>query len=372
MAEKKEKAAPEEVKETLEEAAEAKEEVKEAAPAEEKKAEKKAEKKEKPAKKGAGKMPVIIAAAGVLVVALVVVLLAVISGSGAVSAFNEGAAALKNKAEYQESFTAAYSKSKLALFMPKAQKNQIAEQYILRVLCENNDFYTASKIMKKMDDEQKAKLFKAEGSLALCFEGEIATFGKYNTDNDPKNGAEDLEWIVLDVVEDKNTGRARAFIMTKEVINSPKGWNKFESNGSFYKDSNLYDWCEKDFYPTFKMQDSSLEERILYMNVETEDASDGSDSGEAVPAHAYAPSKQEIETYLTGDLAQFIAAEATATAKGAGVKPATYFLRNCGIKEDGIQRAAGVNKDGEILEGMSMANTQTGVRVCINVDLGEF
>jgi hypothetical protein len=160
--------------------------------------------------------------------------------------------------------------------------------------------------------------------------------------------------------------------MTKDVIDSPNGWNQFESNGSSYAESNLHSWCEKDFYPTFYMQEDGLQERILYMSIETEDASDGSDSGEAVAAHAYAPSKQELETYLVGDLAQYLAAEATQTAKGKGVKPATYYLRNCGIKEDGIQRATGVNKNGEILEGMSTANNQTGVRVCMNVDLGEF
>jgi hypothetical protein len=226
--------------------------------------------------------------------------------------------------------------------------------------------------VEKMNAEKKASILNENGNLALCFKGAIAKFGAYNTDNDPKNGAEPLEWIVLDVIKDKSTGKARAFIMTKDVIDSPNGWNRFESESTSYAESNLHDWCEKDFYLTFSMQEDGLHEKILYMKVETEDASDGSDSGEAVAAHAYAPSKQDLEKYLVGDLAQYIAAEATATAKGKGVRPATYYLRNCGIKEDGVQRASGVNKEGEILEGMSISNSQTGVRVCMNVDLGEF
>ena len=83
--------------------------------------------------------------------------------------------------------------------------------------------------------------------------------------------------------------------------------------------------------------------------------------------------REELETYLKGDLEQYIIASATPAAKAKGLVSAgadrltSYYLRNTGVKEDDIQWASGVDKDGVFQEGFG---SNSGARVCINIDLG--
>ncbi len=365
----KEKTIPEaeEVKtEAAEEVQAEAEEVKEA-PAEEVKAEEvKAEKKEKAPKekKNGGKKGLIIGAviAAVVVIALVVV--TIVMGT------------LSNNAYLAKDYTAAYNNSKLALFQAKNDKNIIAKAYVIEVLCKEGKYFTGAQIIEKttLSDKEKDAIYKAEPELALCVPGQVVKFGKFETDNNVANGPEDLEWIVLDVI--KENGKARALIVTKDVIASPDGWNKINESNTFYSESNLNSWCE-DFFASFTQYDVGLREKMLAVSVETEDSSTGVDSGEAVAAYAYALSKEDLETYFADDLAQFIKASPTAAAKAQGVtsygkdKTAVYYLRNAGKIEDGTQWACGVNKNGEVDEGLSSTSGSYGARVCVNIDLGE-
>lgn len=366
----KEKTTPEaeEVKAEEVKAEEAKtEEVKaEEAPAEEK-VEKKEEKKEKAPKekKPAGKkLPIIICAVVALVIVAVVVL-AIVMGSMATGAYKNG------------DYAAAYSNSKLALFLSGKDKDIIAEAYVTEVLCKEGKYFTAAEILDKtsLSDEDKNEIYASQPELALCVPGQIVKFGKYESDNNAANGAEDLEWIVLDVTEEG--GKARALIMTKEVVGNPGGWNKYSDGNTFYSASNLNDWCESEFYNTFVSNDITLRDKILMVNISTADSSTGVDSGEDVQVHAYAPAKEEFDKYLTGDLAQYIKASPTASAKAAGVtaygkdKTAVYYLRNIGNVENDAQWASGIDKEGAFQESLSMSGSSTGARVCINVDLGE-
>lgn len=358
---KAEEAAPAAEVETKEETA-TPETVEEPKKEEPKKEEPKKEEPKKAAKKG-GKTGLII---GIVAAALVVVLLVltVVMGTMATGAYKSG------------DYAKAYSNSKLALFLAKGDKNIIAQAYIEQVLCKEGKYFTAAEILEKtsLTEEEKGKIYASDAALALCKEGQVVKFGKYETDNNAANGPEDLEWIVLEVT--KEGGRARALIMTKDVVGNPGGWNKFSDTNTFYSESNLNSWCE-DFYASFTMYDASLKDKILLMKVSTADSSTGVDSGEDVEAYAYAPAKEDLDKYLTGDLAQYIKASPTDSAKAAGVtaygkdKTAVYFLRNIGNKENDAQWAAGIDKEGAFQEGLSMSGTATGTRVCINVDLGE-
>lgn len=337
-----------------------------AAPAaEEAKEEVKAEtKKEKAPKKG-GKIGLIVAAAVIVVAVVAFAVLAFVSGSGAVSAFNA------------KDYTAAYEKTGLAFFMSADDKNAIAEKYVTEVLCKEGRYYEAAGILEKttLSAEKIADICKKDSFLGLCVKGQIVTFGKYEIDGDAANGPEDLEWIVLDVVEEG--GIARALIMTKDVVGAPGGWNSSSSASTFYGESTLYEWCNVDFYNDFTKYDVNIKNKVLKTTVKTEDSSGGVDSGEDVQAYAFAPSTQEIEKYLTGDLAQYKIASATKAATKAGVTgfgktgAATYLVRNIGNNTDGGQWAAGYTKDGKFEEGLSMTGTSSGARVCMNIYLGK-
>ncbi|MBR7164957.1 MAG: hypothetical protein IKD18_01640, partial [Clostridia bacterium] len=325
------------------------------------------EKKEAPKapkeKKGGKKLPIIIAAiVAVVIIAFVVV--AFVMGSSAINAYGA------------KDYAAAYNNSKLALFMSADDKNVIKEAYVKEVLCKEEKYFTAAEILEKssMTEEKKNEIYASNPALALCKEGQIVKFGKYESDNNAANGPEDVEWIVLEVT--KENGKARALLLSKDIIGAPGGWNKTDGN-TFYSASNLHDWCESDFYLTFTMYDASLKDKILKMKVATADSSTGVDSGEDVAAHAYAPAKEDLDKYLTGDLAKYIIASPTASAKAAGVtaygkeQAAQYYLRNVGNVENNAQWAAGIDKKGAFNEGLAMSGNATGARVCINVDLGE-
>lgn len=340
---------------------EAAEEAKEAAPvAEEPKAEVKAE----PKKKG-GKLGIIIAAAVVAVVLVAGVVLAFLSGNQAITAF-------KGK-KYED----AYSKTKLALFMSAKDKNLIAEKYVLEVLCPEGKYYEGMKVLEasKMTEKEKTEVYSQNGYLGLCKAGQVVKFGQYETDGDAANGPEDLEWVVMDVYE--TGGKAVALIMTKDVVGTCGGWNRGGSNNTFYAQSQLNEWCNVDFFNDFTKYDVTLKNKLLMKTVSTEDSTGGVDSGEDVKVVAYAPSTQEIEKYLTGDLAQYKKAGATTAAAKEGVtafgkeKTSNYFVRNIGNNTDGAQWAAGYDKEGVFQEGMSMSGSTTGCRVCVNVYLGE-
>ncbi|MBR5295107.1 MAG: hypothetical protein IKU24_00790, partial [Clostridia bacterium] len=294
--------------------------------------------------------------AAVVVVALVV--LTIVMGTLSTNAYVAG------------DYTAAYNNSKLALFQAKGDKNIIAKAYVVEVLCKEGKYFTGAEIIKKstLSDKEKAAIYKAEPELALCVPGQIVTFGKYEVDNNVANGAEDLEWIVLDVI--KADGKARALLVTKDVVASPDGWNKLNESNASYANSNLNSWCE-EFYSILVQNDVTLGNKLLKVSVETKD------SGDPVAAYAYALSKADIETYFVDDLAQYIKATPTAAAKAKGVtaygkdKTAIYYLRDAGKVEGGTQWACGINKEGVVDDGLSTTSGNYGARVCINVNLGE-
>ncbi len=320
------------------------------------------EKKEVPKAKKA--LPVIIAAAAVAVLVVAFVVVAFVMGSSAIKAYGA------------KDYAGAYNNSKLALFMSASDKNVIKEAYIKEVLCKEEKFFAAAEILENssMTEEKKNEIYASNSSLALCKAGQIVKFGKYEGDNNHANGPEEVEWIVLDVV--KEGGRARALLLSKNIIGAPGGWNKADGN-TFYSASNLHDWCENDFYPTFTMYDASLQGKILKMKISTADSSSGVDSGEDVVAHAYAPAKEDLDKYLTGELAQYISASPTISAKASGViaygkdQIAQYYLRNAGNFENNAQWVSGIDKKGVFNEGLASTGNASGARVCINVDLGE-
>lgn len=372
MADKEEKIIPEaeeaKTEAPVEEAApveevapEAKEEKKEVKKEKKEKKEPKAKKEKAEKKPFPVKLVAIIGGAviGVAVIALLIV--ALVSGSSAISAYNA------------KDYEKAYNSTKMAWFMNGSDKDVVKEAYITNVLCPDGQYIKAYEIMQgsSMSQDKKDALMKKNSGLALCEPGQVVTFGKYEQDGKTSNGAEDVEWIVLDVI--KEDGFSRALLLSKNILGSSGGWG----TKTTYADSDLHSWCDTTFFNAFAMNVEGTREKVLKVSISTPDSSDGNDSGPDVVAQAYAPSKQEIETYLTGDLAQYIKAGATAYGKKGGVTAvgkdmeASYYVRNIGTKDGDDQFAAGYTKDGEFKEGFSMSGAAIGSRVCINVNLGE-
>lgn len=323
------------------------------------------EKKEK--KKGKGGLIATIVIVAVLVLAI---------GGAALFAFlsgNQAVAAYKDK-KYEE----AYDKSQFAFFLNANDKDCINFCYINDVLYPNGDYYKAAGIADTIAlEEAKTRLAEDCPLLQICKVGNVAVVGKYEKDATAENGQEDLEWIVASINDDGNGGKY-ATLITKDIVNSPEGWNRGSSANTKYSESNLNDWCQT-FYSEMTMSDASLDAKILKVNVVTGD--------DKVAAKAYAPSKEELESLLTGDLAQYLKAESTVAAEGTAAGDAAtggseegeegeegeieetklvtaYYVRNASA--DGI----GGYKDGAYVNNLAANDKTVGTRVCINVKLG--
>ncbi len=372
MADLEEKVIPE-AEEAKEETAAPAEEAKaeEAAPAEEKKEKKEKKEKAPKAKKKGG-------AVAVIVIALVLVLAA---GGAALFAFLSGNQAVEayKKKKYED----AYEKSKFAFFLNAADKDCIDFAYVSEVLYPEGNIYQAAEIADTIEmEEAKARLDENCPHLKLCKEGQIATFGKYETDATAENGQEALEWVVMDISE--TGGRKVALLVTKDIVGTPGGWNRSGSNTK-YSESNLNEWCST-FYSELTMSDAALDAMVFKIGVKTGD--------DSVNAKAFAPSKEELEQYLTGDLAQYLNATSTIAAEGSLVDNSTaggsaegeegedleegavgeeeqapkivsYYVRNASA--DGI----GGFTNGAYVNNLSATDKTIGTRVCINVNLGE-
>ena len=81
-------------------------------------------------------------------------------------------------------------------------------------------------------------------SLITSQPNDIFTFGSYEQDNNPKNGKEDIEWVVLYVDELD----AKALLVSKNVLDS----QPFDSNNaaSTFTSSSLYAWLQDSFAST--------------------------------------------------------------------------------------------------------------------------
>jgi len=353
-------------KEKMTPEAEVAEQVVAATPAEEKAEEQAApetQKEAKPKKKKGGLI------AAIAVIALVIVAVGAFCGFAFLS--NSQAIA----AYHAKDFATAYNKIGSAFFMTENDKNIITEKYVLEVLCKEGKYYEGRKILEAstIAEERLQKIYAQDPEFAFYKIGQIVKFGKYETDGDMTNGAEELQWVVLDVIEED--GVLKAVLMTKKIVGTCENWNRLTPNNTFYAKSEVNDWCNVEFYNTFTMADFNLKSKILKTVVSTEDSSGGVDSGEDVEAFAYAPSTQQIENALKGELAKYKQASVTPAAAKAGVTGygknayGAYYVRNIGNNVDGTQYAAGYDKEGAFQELISMQSPATGLRVCITVEV---
>lgn len=92
--------------------------------------------------------------------------------------------------------------------------------------------------------EQKAALERDLPCLAVlnAKEGDIITFGKYEQDNNLDNGAENIEWIVL------NNGGGRAFLVSRHILDT-RTYSADESDGLDLETWLSTSFADTAFYP---------------------------------------------------------------------------------------------------------------------------
>lgn len=189
------------------------------------------------------------------------------------------------------------------------------------------------------------------GSLNISTVGQVVTFGKYEQDNDTANGAEAIDWIVLDIQGDY------ALVISQKVLDA-KAFSADTSAGVTWADSSIRAWLCGDFMSTAFTEDErnrictinqdDNKDTVFLLSVEDAEKYFESDSDRVAVATAYATSN--------GVYASLRYTEDKASFNGA----CRWWLRTADSENALAQR---VRNTGDILHvGIDVTSDDIGVR----------
>ena len=181
--------------------------------------------------------------------------------------------------------------------------------------------------------------------------GDTYTFGTYEQDNDTSNGAEEIEWIVLDKDDDK------VLLISRYVLDCLP-YNTTEE-ADIWEDCSLREWLNGSFLKTAFSADDS--EQIVTSTVRP----DGSaDLGYETKDRVFLPGVSEIEAYFGSLEGRRCKPTKYAIAKGANTSATndccSWWLRSRG---NFTNSAAFIDTDGFVFEdGIAVDVDHIGVR----------
>lgn len=192
--------------------------------------------------------------------------------------------------------------------------------------------------------------------------GNTVLFGSYEQDGDEGNGAEAIEWIVLD----KEDGKL--LLLSKYVLDA-RGYAGAWYNVT-WEDSNLRFWLNESFYKnafTETEQDQILQTQVLNEN----NPEYGTKGGNDTIDHIFLLSLDEVDRYLSNYLVRM--AKGTAYALDSNlwtwIGAAYWWLRSPGYSSIS---AALVLLNGAVYgNGLSVNYTDIGVRPALWVSIDE-
>ena len=199
--------------------------------------------------------------------------------------------------------------------------------------------------------------------------GDIITFGTYEQDNDSSNGAEPVEWLVLDVVDGK-----AALLISVYGLDAKQYNNGLDS--ITWENCLLRKWLNEDFYAAaFSEEEKS---RILTTHLANDDnAKFGTAGGNDTEDKLYLLSYADVNKYFDSNEAKQCAPTAFAVANGVeesfyakiGDKPTSvWWLRSPGSNSIYV---SGVRENGNADEGgFAVTNTTIAVRPVMWIAIG--
>ena len=131
-------------------------------------------------------------------------------------------------------------------------KDQINEnKYNEAVALANNEAYDeAILIFDSLDDYKDSANLSQKYMLLICDVGDVVTFGKYEQDNNLENGAEAIEWIVLERTDE------RALLISKYSLDSLP-FNNTAVHVT-WANSTIRSWLNQEFFnSTFSENEKS-------------------------------------------------------------------------------------------------------------------
>ena len=190
--------------------------------------------------------------------------------------------------------------------------------------------------------------------------GDTFFFGETEQDNILENGAEPIEWIVLEKTEDK------AFVISKKVLE----WLTFSKyDDEMYDDDNAYTWDiernQQRIWLTNELYTNGFSENEKEIILLTHNAADELHLGEYVD-YLYVPSQEEVEEYMLD--VQMRKAEMTAyVAEKAGMKEGDYIRWSLRTVATSWKSTMQINEKGEF--GSWYCNSPNGVRPVMWLDI---
>lgn len=116
------------------------------------------------------------------------------------------------------------------------------------------------------------------------------TFGRYEQDNNKNNGKEEIEWEILDIIDDQ------ALLVTKKALDT-KPYNE-SRNEVTWETSSLRKWLNGDFYNN--AFNASEKEKISYFTITNHDNPQyGTKGGNSTSDRVFLLSLGELLKYYT-------------------------------------------------------------------------
>lgn len=172
--------------------------------------------------------------------------------------------------------------------------------------------------------ENPMKTYAAEKNRKIAI-GSIVTFGSYEQDNDPEDGSEPLEWIVLDQKEDS------VLLLSQYVIDCKRYHSAYED--ITWENCDLRDWLNHEFFRTAfseKQQEQIMETEVKNSDNKHFDTYGGNDTYDRV----FLLSLEEVGKYTGSDQEREAIATKYAQEQGEWIdeedEGADWWLRSPG------------------------------------------
>ena len=215
------------------------------------------------------------------------------------------------------------------------------------------------------DSAEKAgniRVIKNKEKLKNANVGSYVTFGTYEQDNDTSNGKEDIEWLVLEVKEDK------VLLISKYALDCLQ-YNTSDT-GVTWETCSLRKWLNGTFINNaFSAEEQAMIPTVTVSADKNPDYS--TNPGNATQDRVFLLSFTEVYKYFSSDIARQCKPTEYAVAGGASVNSDNgncwWWLRSPGHLQD---CAALVYYDGDVTEYVSGVNYDDGaVRPALWIDL---
>ncbi len=198
--------------------------------------------------------------------------------------------------------------------------------------------------------------------------GDYVLFGSYEQDNDASNGKEPIEWLVLDVQDN------RALLLSRYALDG-QPYNTSIDTLATWENCTLRIWLNESFPETAFNEDE--ERAIIVTRVDNSRSQSERDweNGEEnnTDDRAFLLSLHEVKQFFISDSDRICKATAYADAQGINVEnngQCSWWLRTRGVYGGAGKSASAVRSDGSVSRDGYFNNNTIAVRPALWVDMG--